>query len=89
MNCRRPTGLERTVNAVRPSISSEIEELKRFPAQIVRVVSGDAKLWHDNLKEMLDTDPSIAKKAGPELARKFIWEDMTANLLDKIKNEWL
>jgi hypothetical protein len=38
---------------------------------------------------MLEADPAVAKRAGPGIARKFIWEDMTAALLDRISSDWL
>jgi hypothetical protein len=71
------------------SISSNIEELKRFPDEIVRVVIGDAEKWRDSIREMLESNPETVKTSGPELARKYIWEDMTANLLNKVRSEYL
>lgn len=71
------------------SISSNIEELKRFPGDIVRVVESDPGKWRDSIREILEGGSDTTKTAGPELARKFIWEDMTANLLDKIRREYL
>jgi hypothetical protein len=71
------------------SISSNIEELKRFPPEVVRVVPGRAEQWQETLHEMLDADPTAAGKAGPDIAQELSWEDMTAALLDRIRDRWL
>jgi hypothetical protein len=71
------------------SISSNIEELKHLPEDIVQVVPSEAEVWRDTIGIMLEADPAVAKRAGPGIARKFIWEDMTAALLDRISSDWL
>jgi hypothetical protein len=71
------------------SISSNIEELKHFPEDVVRVVPSEAEVWGDTLRIMLAADAVVAKKAGPDSVNKFIWEDMTSALLDRISGEWL
>jgi hypothetical protein len=69
------------------SIATGIEELGRFPEEVVRVVPGQVELWQKTIHEMLDADSSPARKMGPELAQQYIWEDMTADLLDRISND--
>ncbi len=71
------------------SISTNIDELRRFPDEVVRVVPSDPEKWRTAIKEMLESDPDITRQAGVEVARRFIWEDMTAALLDRLQSEWL
>ena len=66
------------------SVSSNIEELKKFSSQLVRVTPNRPHLWRDNLQELLVAERNIALKIGREVAGQFIWEDMAVDLLKRI-----
>lgn len=71
-----------------PMASSPVAELRQFPENLVRVVdSNDADVWSDTIRHMLDADRDIPKKIGPRVAADYIWEDMTAALLQKLIDE--
>lgn len=71
-----------------PSVSSNIEELKKFPGEVVRTLPNRPELWRDTISEILGNG-NAARTMGPQVARQYIWEDMTAGLLKKINAEWL
>jgi glycosyltransferase involved in cell wall biosynthesis len=68
-------------------VSSNMEELKRFPEELVKIVPNSAGEWINALRGFLDNDSERARQIGAEVARKFIWEDMAAELLKKLENE--
>lgn len=68
-------------------VSSNMEELKRFPEGLVKIVPNNAGEWINALRDFLDSDSESARQIGAEVAGKFIWEDMTAELLRKLENE--
>jgi glycosyltransferase involved in cell wall biosynthesis len=68
-------------------VSSNMEELKRFPEELVKIVPNHANEWINALKGFLDSDSEGAREIGAEVAGKFIWEDMTAELLKKLESE--
>lgn len=72
-----------------PSVASNIEELTKFPPELVRVVRGRADAWREVLHDVLGRGPGRARVLGPDIARRYIWEDMTSSLLDRVVNEWL
>jgi len=68
-----------------PMIGSPVEELRSFPERLVTVVEknrGDD--WRKAVGQMLESDPAVSHKIGPEVAAEYIWEDMTAKLLEKM-----
>jgi len=71
------------------SVSSNIEHLRQFPSDLVQVVPNRADAWREALRRKLDVDRNIARRIGPEVAGRFIWEDMTASLLHKIQDDYL
>jgi glycosyltransferase involved in cell wall biosynthesis len=72
-----------------PSVSSNIEELNSFPAELVKIVSNDnADEWIEAIDNFIEGDRTAIVKIGREIASKYIWEDMTAALLREIKTEY-
>ncbi|MFQ5607846.1 MAG: glycosyltransferase, partial [Candidatus Zixiibacteriota bacterium] len=69
-----------------PSVSSEIEELRAFPAELVTVAGSDPDRWEEALERYLVSDRVAVRAIGRDIARKFIWEDMTDSLLEKINS---
>lgn len=67
-----------------PMVSSNIEELKQYPRELVRVVPNDPALWREALGEQLARNRSNVCSIGRETAARFIWEDMAESLLDSI-----
>ena len=68
-------------------VSSNMEEMKRFPEELVKIVPNSANEWISALQGFLDSDSEGARQIGAEVAGKFIWEDMTAELLKKIRDQ--
>jgi len=67
------------------SVSSNMEELRIHPETLVKVVPNDADAWISAIGSYLAEDPTKAGSIGRETASQYIWEDMTARLLDNIK----
>lgn len=72
-----------------PMAASNIEELKKFPAELVQVVPNRPDAWRDALNILLESDRSAARRIGPKIAQDYVWEDMTTALLEKIRNDWM
>ena len=66
------------------SVSSNINELRQYPDDFVKVVPNVAAIWEEAIEKMLARDRGESRKAGRDIARRFVWEDMTADLLDRI-----
>ncbi|TFH65568.1 MAG: hypothetical protein E4G91_02010 [Candidatus Zixiibacteriota bacterium] len=67
------------------SVSSPIEELNHFPVAIVRTVPNEPRRWVDTLADILSSERSQTREVGREIASQFIWEDMTAALMEKMQ----
>ncbi len=68
-----------------PMVASPVAELTSFPDSLVDVVGiNQADTWQEAVRKMLDADPAAAREAGTRVAADYIWEDMTAKLLDEI-----
>jgi teichuronic acid biosynthesis glycosyltransferase TuaH len=69
------------------TVSSNMVELSDYPQEIVKIVPNTPEHWVGAIQAYLESDSSSARKVGVELARKFIWEDMTAVLLERLQGE--
>jgi len=68
-----------------PMLSSPIDELRQFPDDLVRVIDDNrAEAWSDTIGSMVNAGRAAPRKIGPRVAADYIWEDMTAALLQKI-----
>jgi hypothetical protein len=72
-----------------PSVSSPIEELKKFPHDFVRILPNNPHAWQSALEDILASDRTHNREIGRKIAAEYIWEDMTAILLARIRDEWL
>ena len=72
-----------------PSISSPIEELKKFPKDFVRILPNNSNSWQLTIKNTLASEKTYNREIGRKIAAEYIWEDMTAKLLARIRDEWL
>jgi hypothetical protein len=52
---------------------------------ILRKKSNNAVSWISAIQIQLEADKNVMKQIGREIASEHIWENMTADLLDKIK----
>jgi hypothetical protein len=66
------------------TVSSDMKELETFPRELIRIVPNIASEWIGAIESMLASDADEAKRIGQELAGKFIWEDLTLQLLKEI-----
>jgi len=72
-----------------PSASSNIEELKKFPPELVKIMSSDnPDNWISAIEHHLEFDKDEVTKIGREISSQYIWEDMSAELLRYIKSEY-
>ena len=69
-----------------PSVSSEVEELRRFSEDLVTVAGADPQRWQSAIERYLSADRKHLKHIGAEVAGRFIWENMTDDLLGKISS---
>lgn len=69
-----------------PSVSSEIEELKLFSEELVTVAGADPQHWQNAIERYLRADRKHIKRIGAEVAGRFVWENMTDDLLNKIES---
>lgn len=67
------------------TVSSNMEELSGYPPEIVKIVPNKTSDWIEAIQGYLDSDDSVAEMIGAEFAGKYIWEDMTASLLDRMQ----
>jgi len=51
----------------------------------VKVIPSQAEKWIEAINTQLKADRVTARKMGTEIASRFIWEDMTNDLLEKIR----
>jgi hypothetical protein len=65
-------------------VSSPIDQLDNFPNNLIKIIPNDADNWIEAIENQLKADRTKLKKIGAEIASKFIWEDMCADLLEKI-----
>jgi len=72
-----------------PMVSSPIEELKRYNRDVIVVCENSIDVWRGAIQSHLDNSEPEVRPSGPELAGKFIWEDMTASLLRMIQENLL
>ncbi len=69
-----------------PSVSSNIEELNKFPLELVRIVPNEKpEEWIAAIDNFIKTDKASVKKIGQEIASRYIWEEMTRELLGFIE----
>ncbi|HWR84048.1 MAG TPA: glycosyltransferase [Candidatus Deferrimicrobium sp.] len=68
------------------SVSSNMEELRKFPPSLVKVLTNDPDLWQIAIRFFLDADRQAAVRIGRDLTRRFIWEDMAADLLARMRS---
>ncbi|MEW5993169.1 MAG: glycosyltransferase [Candidatus Zixiibacteriota bacterium] len=68
-----------------PSVSSPIEELRKFPQELVRVLPNDVDKWREGIDDALSVDRKAVWQTGRDIAGRFIWEDMAARLLTRIQ----
>ncbi len=66
------------------TVSSYMKELETFPREIIRIVPNDISEWIDAIESMLASDVEKAKHVGQEFASRFLWEDLTRQLLKDI-----
>ena len=72
-----------------PSVSSNMEELNKFPPELVTIVPNDRpEEWITMIEKYLMADRKATVPIGREIASQYIWEDMTAELLGLIKAEF-
>jgi hypothetical protein len=69
-----------------PSVSSNMEELKRFPPELVSLQPNDPNRWRNSIRNMLALDRKKVLEVGRSVARQYIWEDMAANLTQTVSN---
>jgi len=69
------------------TVSSNMEELRKFPEELVRIVPNRTEEWIEAIQSFLDSEIQDARQIGAEVAGRFIWEDVTADLLEKIRGE--
>ncbi|MBU1319191.1 MAG: glycosyltransferase [candidate division Zixibacteria bacterium] len=67
------------------TVSSNMEELSSYPSEIVKIVPNRPDDWIEAIQAYLESDDDVARSVGAEFAGKFIWEDMTARLLDRMQ----
>lgn len=67
-----------------PTVSARSDQLKEFPADFIKVIPSQAEKWIETINIQLRADKVTARKMGIEIASRFIWEDMTNDLLEKI-----
>jgi len=72
-----------------PSVSSNMEELNKFPSELVKIVPNEnPEEWIAAIDNYIEVDKASVKKIGREIASRYIWEEMTAELLGYIKSEY-
>ena len=72
-----------------PSVSSNMEELNKFPSELVKIVPNDRpEEWIAMIENYLRIDRKNVVQIGREIASQYIWEDMTGELLGFIKDEF-
>lgn len=64
-----------------PSVSSPIDELRQHPPEAVRVISNDAAEWIETIESLLTSDNKMARQVRSTIARKYLWEEMSAAVL--------
>lgn len=68
-----------------PSVSSNMEELGKFPPEIVRILPNDQpKEWIDAIEQYIEADRDNTARLGREIASQYVWENITENLLKYI-----
>jgi hypothetical protein len=71
------------------SVSSNMEELNKFPLELVKIVpNNQPDKWVETIEEYLKADRGKTSRIGREVASHYIWEDMSAGLLGFIKAEF-
>ncbi len=68
-----------------PTVTARSDQLKEFSADFVKVIPSQAEKWIEAINTQLKADRVTARKMGTEIASRFIWEDMTNDLLEKIR----
>ncbi len=69
-----------------PSVSSNMEELKQFPPELVSLQPNDPNTWRDSIRNMLALDRKKVLEIGRTVARQHLWEDMAPCLLQTVSN---
>ncbi len=69
-----------------PTVSARSDQLKEFSPEFVKIVPSEAERWIESIDTQLKADKTIMQKIGIEIASRFIWEDMTDDLLEKIRS---
>ena len=69
-----------------PTVTARSDQLIEFSTEFVKVVPSQAKVWIKSIESQLKADREKLKKIGNEIASHYIWEDMTTDLLAKIKS---
>jgi hypothetical protein len=67
------------------SVSSPIEELDHFPVEVVQTVPNEPLQWVETVADFLSSERSQTREMGLEVASRFIWEDMTAALMERMQ----
>ncbi len=70
-------------------VASNIEELKSFPQDLVRIRPNEPEIWKETISNLIREGNGQASMIGPDVASRFIWEDMTSALLDRLAGEWM
>jgi hypothetical protein len=71
-----------------PAVSSSMEELRDYPNEIVSIVPNSSDEWVAAIQRFLDSDRDRARSVGTDFAKRFLWEDMAAGLLDRIHRQF-
>jgi len=67
-----------------PMVSSPIEELRHFPGDLVTVAEHNAGAWQEAIRAALVKDREAVRQVGREAVRDCVWENMSAQVLDRI-----
>jgi len=71
------------------SVSSDMEYLRRFPQDFVRIVPARTPEWIAAIEDLLALDRGQARRLGAEIARQFIWEDVLEKFVEYLEKELL
>jgi glycosyltransferase involved in cell wall biosynthesis len=66
------------------TVSSNMEELGKFPDELVKIVPNQVEEWIEAIQSFLDRDPDEARRIGADVAARHIWEDMADKLIGKL-----
>lgn len=72
-----------------PVVSSNIDELKKHPEELVKVVPNNPEIWRDTIVEIIKSGKERSISLGSQIAADFIWDDMIEKLLVRLIHEWL